>query len=434
MAERHVVIVGGGFGGLAVARGLRKAAVRVTVLDRTNHHLFQPLLYQVATAMLAPAEIATPIRHALGNQQNATVLLAELTGVDAANHRVQVKLPDGSTESLAYDKLVLATGATHSYFGHDEFADHAPGLKTLADATAIRERILTAFEEAETLGAPEEREPLLTFVLVGGGPTGVEMAGASAELRRYSLKAEFRRIDPRAARIILIEASPRILGPFPESLAAKARLRLERLGVEVCTGAPVEKVDAEGVVVAGRRIRSRTVIWTAGVAASPVGTWLGIETDKSGRVKVGADGRVPGHPDIFVLGDAAHWLHEGKPLPGVAPVAMQQGDYIARVIAADALGRPAPAFRYRDRGNLAVVGRNYAIYHRGWLKLGGYLAWLLWVFVHIANLAAFMNRLRTMTQWAWSYFTRQRGSRLILEPVTTKLPDGFRTHKPNTTS
>jgi NADH:ubiquinone reductase (H+-translocating) len=417
MAQPHVVIVGGGFGGLAVARGLRKAPVQVTLLDRTNHHLFQPLLYQVATAMLAPAEIATPIRHALARQRNATVLLAELTGIDPHNRRVEVRLSDGSTDSIAYDKLVLATGATHSYFGHDEFAPHAPGLKTLGDATAIREKILTAFEQAEALGTPEAQEALLTFVLVGGGPTGVEMAGAIAELRRFSLRANFRRIDPLAARIVLIEAAPRILGHFPEKLAAKARQRLERLGVEVLTGQPVEKVDAEGVIVAGRRIRCQTVIWTAGVTASPVGRWLGVETDRSGRVKVGPDGRVPGHPDAFVLGDAAHWLHDGKPLPGVAPVAMQQGAYIAEVIVNEVEGRPIAPFRYRDRGNLAVVGRNYAIFHRGWLKLGGYLAWLLWVFVHIANLAAFMNRLRTMTQWAWSYFTRQRGSRLILEPI-----------------
>lgn len=419
MAIPHIVIVGGGFGGLAAARRLRRDAVRITLIDRANHHLFQPLLYQVATAMLAPAEIATPIRHVLARHSNTTVLLAELTGIDAAAHRIRVRLPDGSTQSIAYDRLVLATGATHSYFGHDGFAAHAPGLKTLTDATAIRGRILSAFEEAEALGDADKTRELLTFVLVGGGPTGVEMAAAIAELRRFTLRRDFRRIDPQSARILLIEAAPRILGAFPEKLADRARCRLERLGVEVVAGRAVDDLDATGVTVGGQFIPARTVIWTAGVAASPAAGWLGAPLDRAGRVIVTADGRVPGHPDVFVIGDAAHWEYDGKMLPGVAPVAMQQGDFVARVIRCELNQAPLPQFRYRDRGNLAVVGRGFAIFHYGRLRLGGWLAWLLWVLIHIANLAAFMNRMRTLTQWAWSYLTRQRGSRLILAAKST---------------
>jgi len=317
MAEKalpHVVIVGGGFGGLATARALRHAPVRVTVIDRSNHHLFQPLLYQVATATLAPGDIAAPIRHLLRRQRNVTVAMAEVTGVDAANRRVLVNYLGRPDVPYAYDYLILATGAAHSYFGHNEFAPFAPGMKSIADAEGVRAKVLKAFETAEIEEDPAKHQDLLTFVLVGGGPTGVEMAGALAELRRYTLKSDFRRIDPQQARIILAEASPRLLGTFPEKLARKAQARLERVGVEVRTGQPVKEIDEAHVVIGDERIPCRTIIWTAGVTPSPVGTWLNAPTDKAGRVRVQPDCSVPGHPEVFVIGDTASLEQDGKPL------------------------------------------------------------------------------------------------------------------------
>jgi NADH dehydrogenase FAD-containing subunit len=406
---------------LSAARGLADAPVRITLVDRSNHHLFQPLLYQVATAMLAPAEIATPLRYILVRQANVTVLLAEVTGLDPARRAVQLRTPEGASRELTYDFLVLATGSRHSYFGHDEFAEFSFGLKSLPDALAIRERVLRAFEMAELEPDPQRQQDLMTFVLVGAGPTGVEMAGAIAELRRFTLRSEFRRVNPREARILLIEAAPRILLTFPEELAQKARERLERLGVEVMTSKPVEAIDAEGVVVGGRHIPSHLVIWTAGVAASPAARWLDAPADRAGRVRVGRDCSVPGRPEVFVIGDTASYEQDGKPLPGVAQVAMQQGRHVAAVITARVEGGPAPPpFHYHNLGNLAIVGRGFALLDKDRWRMSGYIAWLAWALVHIAQLAAFMNRLRVMVQWAWAYFTRQHGSRLILqgrEPV-----------------
>jgi len=420
MAEKtlpHVVIVGGGFGGLATARALRHAPVRVTVIDRSNHHLFQPLLYQVATATLAPGDIAAPIRHLLRRQRNVTVAMAEVTGVDAANRRVLVNYLGRPDVPYAYDYLILATGAAHSYFGHNEFAPFAPGMKSIADAVAVRAKVLKAFETAEIEADPAKHQDLLTFVLVGGGPTGVEMAGALAALRRYTLKSDFRRIDPQQARVILAEASPRILATFPEKLARKARARLERVGVEVRTGQAVKAIDEASVVIGDERIPCRTVIWTAGVTPSPAGTWLQAPTDRAGRVRVQPDCSVPGHPEVFVIGDTASLEQEGTPLPGVAQVAMQQGRFVGNVITQRETGRAAPPpFRYADKGNMAVIGRGFAILHAGVVKLSGFPAWLVWACVHIAFLPALGNRRRVWTQALWSYFTRQRSSQLIVEP------------------
>jgi NADH dehydrogenase len=405
----QVVIVGGGFGGLAAARGLKKAPVRVTVVDRTNHHLFQPLLYQVATAGLSPADIAAPIRSVLGRQRNAQVLMAEVTGVDAERRCVQTR-----SGAVPYDFLILATGSRYNYFGHDEWERFAPKLKSIPDATEIRQKILLAFEAAELEPDSGRREALMTFALVGAGPTGVEMAGAIAELAQRALAKDFRNIAPQSARILLLEAGPRILSAFPEKLAAAAHRELERHGVTVRTGAKVEQVDEEGIIVNGERIRSRTVLWTAGVLASPAGEWLGAETDKQGRVLVREDLSVPGFPNVFVLGDTARFDQDGQTLPGVAQVAMQQGRYVAALICMRVTGKPAPPpFRYRDKGNLATVGRSFAILDMGRLKLSGLLAWLLWLVIHIWYLIGFRNRLLVLIQWAWAYFTFQRGARLI---------------------
>ncbi len=416
MAGRpRVVIVGGGFGGLAAAKALAHAPVDVLLVDRTNHHLFQPLLYQVATAGLAPGDIAAPIRQILRAQKNATVMMAEATGVDAGARELLVQVPERGEVRLAYDFLVLATGVAQSYFGRDDFARFAPGLKTLEHATSVRARILGAFERAETLERPAARRDLLTVVLVGAGPTGVEMAGAIAELARATLAEDFRRVDPKSARVVLVEAGPRVLPTFHESLAAKVHARLERMGVEIRVGRPVEQIDERGVVVDGERIEAGVVLWTAGVKPSPAAAWLGAATDRAGRVSVEPDLSVPGRPEIFVVGDVAAKLQEGAPLPGVAQVAIQGGRYVGRTIARRVAGRPAPPpFRYRDKGNLAVVGRNYAVLERGRLRLSGWLAWLLWATIHIGYLAEFNNKLLVFTQWVWSYFTWQRGSRLIL--------------------
>jgi NADH dehydrogenase FAD-containing subunit len=412
----RVVVVGGGFGGMATVRALRNAPVQVTLIDRSNHHLFQPLLYQVATATLAPGDIAAPIRHLLRRQRNVIVAMAEVTGVDVVNRRVLVDYLGRPDTPFEYDYLVLATGASHSYFGHDEFASFAPGMKTLADAESVRAKVLKAFETAEIEEDPSKHGDLLTFVLVGAGPTGVEMAGALAELRRFTLKSDFRRIDPQRARIILAEALPRILANFPEELARKAQARLESVGVELRLGQPVKAIDEAHVVIGDDTIPCRTVIWTAGVTPSPAGKWLKVPTDRAGRVRVEPDCSVPGHPEVFVIGDTASLDQDGKPLPGVAQVAMQQGRYVGKVIANRQTGRAAPqSFRYFDKGNMAVIGRGFAILDSHFVKMSGLLAWLAWAFIHILFLPALGNRLRVWTQAMWSYFTRQRSSQLIVE-------------------
>jgi NADH dehydrogenase len=412
-AVPRVVVVGAGFGGIMAARHLNGANIRVTVVDRANHHLFQPLLYQVATAALSPAHIAAPIRDILHSQRNAEVFLAEVTGVDTAAKRVLLR----SSDPIPYDYLVLAPGSRYNYFGHDDWEERAPGLKTLADAVAIRQDILLAFEAAEMETDPERRRALLTFALVGGGPTGVELAGSIAELARHALPQDFRHIRPEEAQIIILEASPKILGMFPDKLAGAAEKALERLGVTVRTGAKVEGVEPGGVVVNGERIACSTVIWTAGVVAAPVGKWLGVETDRGGRVQVGPDLAVPGHPDVFVIGDAAHVEHDGQPLPGVAPAAMQQGRYVARLIRARIDGRNTDPFRYHDKGNLATVGRSFAILDLGKLKLSGFIAWVLWLWIHIWYLIGFRNKITVFFQWAYAYITWQRAARLITGPI-----------------
>ena len=410
-----VVIVGGGFGGLAAAKALKGARARVILIDRANHHLFQPLLYQVATAVLAPGQIGSPIRGILRHQKNTTVLLGEVTGVNAAEKCVLFKDADRENVCLHYDYLILATGAGQSYFGHDEFRKYAPGLKSLADAVAVRNKILGAFEQAEAEEDPARHRDLLTFVLVGGGPTGVEMASAIAILVRNTLRSEFRRIDPASARIVLVDASPRVLGTFAEELSAAAEARLEELGVEVRLGHGVDQVDEDGVIAAGERIRSKTVIWTAGVAPSPAAKWLNVEADRGGRVRVEKDLTAPGHPEIFVAGDTASMEQDGKPLPGVAQVAMQQGRFAGRTIGRRIAGKaPAGPFRYFDKGNLAVVGTNFAVLESGKVHVAGFLAWLVWATVHLQFLAQSNLRVSVFLQWVWTYLTGQRGSRLIV--------------------
>jgi NADH dehydrogenase FAD-containing subunit len=411
----RVVIVGGGFGGLAAAKALRKTDAQVVLVDRQNHHLFQPLLYQVATSVLSPGQIASPIRGILRNQRNTTVILGEVTGVDIDRRRVFADSIDREGVALEYDYLVLATGASHSYFGHDEFARFAPGLKSLADAVSIRNQILRAFEQAEAEEDPKRHRDLLTFVLVGAGPTGVEMAGALAILVRSTLQSEFRRIDPSLARIVLVDMAPRVLGPFAESLSAAARTRLDELGVEVRLGHGVELIDADGVIVGGERIPSRTVIWTAGVAPSPAGKWLKAPTDRAGRVRVQPDLSVPGHPEIFVVGDTASLDQGGRPLAGVAQVAMQQGRYAGTLIDRRIGGKSArPPFRYFDKGTLAVVGKGFAVLQTGRLRLSGFLAWLVWAAVHLEFLAQSNLRVSVFVQWVWTYLTGQRAARLIV--------------------
>ncbi|HYD06554.1 MAG TPA: NAD(P)/FAD-dependent oxidoreductase [Reyranella sp.] len=413
MARPHIVIVGAGFGGLSAAHALAGAAADVTVVDRRNYHLFQPLLYQVATAGLSPAQIAAPIRAILRRAGNVQVLLGRVTGVD--KERRIVTLED---RTLAYDRLVIATGARHAYFGHDEWGPVAPGLKKIDDATAIRRRILAAFERAEAGSDAEARRRLLTFVVIGAGPTGVEMAGAIAELARVALRHDFRNIDPREARIVLVEAGPRVLAAFPEKLSDAAKQALERLGVEVRLGAPVTQCDADGVTIGDQRLPAATLIWAAGVAASSAARWLGAEHDRAGRVIVGPDLSVPGHPDIFVIGDTALAKGaDGKPLPGLAPVAKQQGAYVARLLRAQLAGKPPPGpFHYRDYGTLATIGRRAAVADFGWLRLSGTLAWLLWGAVHISFLIGFRNRLVVLIDWIWAYLTFQSGARLITGP------------------
>jgi NADH:quinone reductase (non-electrogenic) len=411
----RIVIVGGGFGGLAAAKALRRTPAAVTLIDRTNHHLFQPLLYQVATAVLTPGQIGSPIRGILRNQRNTTVLLGEVTGVNKDQRHVVATSADRVDVPVPYDYLILATGVRHSYFGHEEFARFAPGLKSLADAVTIRNRILQAFEQAEAEEDPRGHRDLLTFVLVGAGPTGVEMAGALAVLVRTTLRSEFRRIDPLSARIVLVDMANRVLGTFADDLSSAVRRRLERLGVEVRLGQAVDHIDKDGIVVGGERIASKTVIWTAGVAPSPAGKWLGVETDRAGRVKVQTDLTVPGHPEVLVVGDTASLQQDGKPLPGVAQVAMQQGRYAGRLIHRRICGKPPlRPFRYFDKGNMAVVGKGFAVVQSGRIRVRGFVAWLAWAGVHLEFLAQSSLRVSVFVQWVWTYLTGQRGSRLIV--------------------
>jgi NADH dehydrogenase len=405
----RVVIIGAGFGGLSAAKALAKSPFDVTVVDQHNYHLFQPLLYQVATAGLSPSDIASPIRSILNAETNANVVLAKVSGVDLPRREV---IAEG--RRIPFDYLIVATGAQHAYFGHDDWAGYAPGLKTIDDATYLRRRILLAFEKAEAEPDPDERRRLLNFVVVGGGPTGVEMAGAIAELARRALASDFRNIDPRSARIILVEAAPRLLTAFDEPLSDKARRSLEQLGVEVKLGAAVTDCDCSGVTVGTERIESRTLIWAAGVQASPAGTWIGAETDRAGRIKVRADLSIPGHPNVFAIGDTASVTGpDGKQLPGVAPVAKQQGKYVAGLLKARVNGKDVGPFRYRDFGSLATIGRKRAVVQLGKLRISGFIAWVIWSVAHIYFLIGFRNRIVVAMNWLWNYVTFQRGTRLI---------------------
>jgi NADH dehydrogenase len=408
------VILGGGFGGLDAARALRGAAVRVTLIDRHNYHLFQPLLYQVATASLSAGDVAAPIRSILRSQQNVKVLLADVRGIDVAAKRVLLDAGGKDGEAAVdYDYLIIATGAAHAYFGHPEWARRALGLKTLDDALDIRRQVLLAFEAAERETDPEAQRRLLTFVIVGGGPTGVELAGALAEIARQSLTQDFRAIHPESARILLIEGSPHVLATFPPGLRDAAAASLARLGVEVRTGTVVTEVDAEGVKIGNERISAQTVLWAAGVAASPVGRSLGVPLDRAGRVPAESTLQVPGRPGVFVVGDICALQQDGKWLPGVAQVAKQGGQQAAKNVLRAVRGQPLQPFRYRDYGNMATIGRGSAVADIGPLKVSGFFAWLIWVLIHIFWLIGFRNRLAVMSQWAFSYATMQRGVRLI---------------------
>jgi len=413
----HVVIIGGGFGGLYAAQSLKRARVQVTLLDRRNFHLFQPLLYQVATGTLSPANIAAPLRAILKRQENIRVLLAEVIDIDVSNRRVA--LSDGE---VGYDTLIVAAGVRHHYFGRDEWERLAPGLKTIEDATEMRRRILVAFEAAEREGDPEKLRGWLTFVIVGGGPTGVELAGAVGEIARHTLARDFRAINPADARIVLVEGMDRVLPPYPASLSARAEAALNRLGVTVRTGAMVTDIQPDVITIRSgernERISTRTVLWAAGVQASTLGGILasttGAAVDRVGRVVVEPDLSVVGHPEIFVIGDLAHFGHQtGKPLAGVAPVAMQQGRYVATLIMRRLRGETMPPFRYRDHGNMATIGRAEAVADLGWVRFSGFFAWLAWLFIHLINLVQFQNRVLVLIQWAWNYATWNRYARLI---------------------
>jgi NADH:ubiquinone reductase (H+-translocating) len=414
-ARPHVVIIGGGFGGLQAAKRLRRAPLRVTMVDCRNHHLFQPLLYQVAMAGLSPGDVAYPIRSILRRQANTGVLLGKVTGVDLRKRAVHIE----EGETLRYDYLILATGVGNSYFGHEDWRRDAPALKTLEDALEIRRRVLLAFERAEHETDEEPRAALMTFVVVGAGPTGVELAGALADIARTVLVSDFRAIDPREAKVVLIEAGPRVLPLFPEDLSQKAEASLLRLGVNVLCGRAVTKVDAFGVSFADHRIEARTVLWAAGVAASPLSRTLGVPLDRSGRVPVERDLSIPGHPEVFVVGDLASLRDDetGKPVPGLAPAAMQEGRHAADMIQRRFAGKPTKPFRYVDKGNLATIGRAAAVADFGFVRLSGLVAWLMWMAVHIAFLIGFRSRVIVMFEWAWAYFTSQRGARLITGDV-----------------
>lgn len=419
-----VVVVGAGFGGLAVVRSLADEAVDVVLIDQRNHHLFQPLLYQVATAWLSPADIAAPVRGVFARQRNNAVFLGKVIGVDTTARAVRIDT-GLHQEDVAYDYLILATGARHDYFGNDAWEAFAPGLKTIEDALAIRQRLLLAFEMAEMARDPAERDANLTIVVVGGGATGVEMAGSIAELAKAALVRDFRRIDPRQARVLLVEAGPRLLPAFPEDLSAAARRSLEKLGVTVRLGARVNACEAGAVIVGDERIAAATVVWAAGVKASPAATWLGAQADRVGRTVVNADFSVPGQPDVFVIGDTAALTDAaGRVVPGVAPAAKQAGHYVASVIRARMHGKAAPPpFRYRDQGNLATIGRRAAIADFGWIKLRGPLAWWLWGIVHIFFLIDFRSRVTVAINWLWSFLTYKRGARLITGNRQGDAPD-----------
>ncbi|WP_374471722.1 NAD(P)/FAD-dependent oxidoreductase [Phenylobacterium sp.] len=410
----QVVIVGGGFGGLEAAKALHDAPVEVTLIDRQNHHCFQPLLYQVATATLSPADVAWPIRGILSRQKNVRVVMANVTGIDADARLVRTNSGD-----FPYDHLVLATGATHAYFGHDEWAPSAPGLKRIEDATEIRRRILTAFERAELATDAAERERLTTFVVVGGGPTGVEMAGAISDMAHEALAPDFRNVEPAASRVLLVEAGPRLLAAFPEALSAYTRQALERRGVQVLLGAPVTRIAEDHVMLGERRLPAGAVIWAAGVAASAAADWLGAERDRAGRVIVGPDLSVPGRPEVFAIGDTAAVPWEpGRTVPGVAPAAKQMGAYVGRLIGDRARGEAGSApFRYRHAGDLATIGRKAAVVRLRRLTLKGYAAWLFWGVVHVYFLIGLRNRIAVAFSWAWDYLTFGRRARLITEPA-----------------
>jgi NADH dehydrogenase len=416
-SRKRIVIVGAGFAGIAAGRALKNCDADVVLIDRRNHHIFQPLLYQVATAVLAPSDIAAPIRQLAQKQTNVTVVLGEVTGVDLNARSVDVSCPGVGIRKIPFDYLVIATGMQPSYFGHDEFAKYAPGLKSLSDAETIRARILSAYELADTTDDENERARQQTFVLVGAGPTGVELAASMAQLAAVTLRGQFRRIDPAKSSIILIEGGKRILPTFAERLAKKAARRLEKVGVKIMTGVRVETVDENGVVADGKRIPSATVLWTAGVAPSSIVKLLGAKTDRAGRVEVGPCLNVQDVRGVFVVGDAASVLSDGRPVPGVAQAAIQQGRYVGRLIARQLEGRaPKRPFRYFDKGSMAVVGKNFAILESGHLRISGFLTWLVWVFLHLMSLPQLQNRLRVQTQWLWSYFSGQRSARLIPEP------------------
>jgi NADH dehydrogenase len=412
----RVVIIGGGFGGLYAARRFRDRDVTVTIVDRRNHHVFQPLLYQVATAGLSPGDIASPIRWILRRQRNVEVLLETVDRIDTARRAIRFR--DGA--DYQYDYLIVAAGATHAYFGHDDWRAHAPGLKTLEDALEIRRRVLGAFEAAERDSVIANRAAQLTFVIVGGGPTGVELAGALAEIAKQTLAQDFRRFDPRAARILLIEAGPSILTAFPEPLRAAAKRDLERLGVDVRTNTPVTGIGANLVEAGGETIRAASVLWAAGVAASPLGATLGVPLDRAGRVLINPDLTIPGHPEVFVIGDLATLNGpDGRPYPGVAQVAMQMGVHAANNILRAAEGQPLRAFHYKNLGNMATIGRGSAIADLPVAQLKGLIGWLAWLFVHIFNLIGFRNRILVMIQWAWAYMSYQRSVRLITSADST---------------
>jgi NADH dehydrogenase len=414
----RIVIVGCGFGGLFAARALARAAAEVTVVDRTNHHLFQPLLYQVATAGLAAPAIAEPIRRTLARQKNVTVLYGEAQRVDVVAR--QVVLENG--ETLAYDRLILATGAVDSYFGHDEWRAHAPGLKTVEDAFEIRQRVLLAFEHAEREADPVKRAAWLTFVVIGAGATGVEMAGMLAEISRHTLKGEFRRFDPRNARVVLVEGMDRVLPPYTPDLSERARVQLERMGVTVWLGKKVTGIDSHGVQLGGDRLEAKTVVWCAGVAASPLGATLGAPLARGGRVIVEPDLSVPGHPEIQVVGDLAFLPEHQPPVPGVAPAAKQMGRHAARNLLASLAGRPTRAFRYRDYGQLATIGRSSAVAMFGKVRIWGWLAWIAWLTAHIYFLIGFRNRLVVLIDWAWAYWTFERAARVVDKGAQTPKP------------
>jgi NADH dehydrogenase len=410
-----VVIVGGGFAGLAAAKGLKRSPVNILLIDRSNHHVFQPLLYQVATSVLAPGQIASPIRSLLADQTNTSVMLGCVTGVDAVSKQVIVDADDKTGIRIDYDYLILATGATHSYFGHNEFAPFAPGLKNLSDAESLRNRLLEVFEKAEIDNDPDRRKALMTFVMVGAGPTGVEMASAIAVMTQTTFRKDFRRIDPKSAHIVLADMGTRPLPTFSEKLSEAARQQLVSLGIDIRLGMPVQSIDADGVVIGSERIQAKTVVWTAGVAPSPAGKWLGCTVDRAGRVRILPDLSVPDHPDIFVVGDTASLDQDGKPLPGVAQVAMQQGRYAAKCIFRKEIGHPPlPPFRYFDKGNLAVVGKNFAVLQSAGVQLSGFMAWLVWALIHIQFLAESSLRFSVFMQWVWTYLSSKRGARLII--------------------